>query len=62
MKLYRRFDYIESQLNAGVPVSHIAKACHVSKTTMYRYVRNNMAHRRAAFIITAILFSTNYQS
>ena len=39
-KLHNKENYIRQQLKAGIPACAIAKACHVSKTTMYGYIKS----------------------
>jgi len=55
MKLYGRFDYIQKQIDAGVPISHIARACHVSRTTMNKYVKDNINMKILLF--STVVFS-----
>jgi len=40
LKLHSRMKYVERQLDAGIPICHIAKSCHVSRSTMYSFVKD----------------------
>ena len=38
-KLFGKEDYIKNSLEQGIPISKIAKACHVDRNTLTRYLK-----------------------